>query len=604
MSARDILQNKMEAPLVGGRGKWYDVGVSRRAEPSPGVRDVSFPLEAKKEHAMKRTMFALACAAVCVAGAGPINSVDFEGYTKAGPLLSNGYDDNGGTAGSPYFVYTGSSNSEDGSTVAAHEKEDASTGWEAKSFGSKYLSLSTEGGTLWRSILSAVQTPEEKDGEGNVTKPSEWTTGAATEIPDSGLYIDTMVQFTPTEDGSGLDDLGDDAKLAIWLNVTEGETNLCVRGGMFTGNDAESATYVQSTFTLGTSDGKGADVLPGKWYRLTVKALKLWSLEGAAWTTGFQIWLDGVELILSEQPFAAYETYFDTPSFPDSFSSQEAFEAVVNKKVVLGLTPESVGGYGEVSLSAVGFKGSGAIDDFCVTDEEPSFTAAAVTTVDFVLTWGEGVSGVTYTIEGETSQSATKDAVIKVDPDTKVTVAATPADWYTIADGIGEFTVTQNTTNTITATLSTMNDLHIGGFPANTSVSTTDVKKWADEKSISLSALQSSSYAYNSFLLNTGLLTADPVLTIDDVTVADGKMTITVAAKTSSAEDASAINLENIYGVLHVKTGATLDDMKSTEVPFIVKQGDEKNEDGKLTVTLDVGKFAQVKIGAKPTSAE
>lgn len=562
---------------------------------------------------MKQTMFALACAAVCVAGAETINSVNFEGYANVGPLLSNGYDDSGSAvAATPpetaFFVYEASSSSADGSTVAAHENESASTGWEDKLFGSKYLALSTEGGTLWRSIKHAdVETVTETDGDGNSTSKISWTTGAQQTVPDTGLYIDTMVQFTPTEDGSE-PELGEDAKLAIWLNVTQGEngvstTNLCVRGSVLDADLAsEKVTAEPQVFVL-----SGAQVEPGAWYRLTVKAVKnvLNANAKKEFVSAFQIFVDGKLLSVSAANVATEDfiTFFSedtTQDLPDCLGENAAL--LREGKLIPALKAYTTSD--NSFLSAVGFKGSGAIDDFCVTDEEPSFTAATVTTVDFVLTWGDDVSSVTYTIEGGTSQSATSGEPISVDPNTKVTVAATAAPWYTIAYGIGEFTVTENTTNTITATLSSMNELNIGGFPANTSVSSTDVKGWADDKKISLSALQSSPYAYNSYLLNTDLLTTDPVLTIDDVTVANGKMTITVAAKTSSAENASAINLESIYGILYVKTGDTLDEMKSTEMPFVVKTGDNKDLDGKLTVTLDAGKFAQVKIGAKPQSAE
>lgn len=570
---------------------------------------------------MKQTMFALACAAVCVAGADTINFVNFENYTNVGPLLSNGYDDNGSAveANPPetaFFVYEASSNSADGSTVAAHEKENASTGWTAKSFGSKYLALSTEGGTLWRSIKHAsVETVTETDGDGNSTSKLLWKTGKQQTVPDTGLYIDTMVQFTPTEDGSEPDDLGEDAKLAIWLNVTQGEngvstTNLCVRGcSLDAGESAASATA--KTFVL-----SGAEIKPGTWYRLTVKTVKNIINENfqGEFVSAFQISIDN-QLLSAPEGSVATEGFI---KFYGPIEGTEVEDGLGENAALLRqgkLIPALSGVITDVtvkeelaykpSLSAVGFKGSGAIDDFCVTDEEPSFTAAAVTTVDFVLTWGEDVSSVTYTIGNGEPQPAKSGEPISVDPNTKVTVAATAADWYTIAHGFGEFTVTENTTNTITAILSSMNKLNIGGFPANTSVPSTDVKKWADEKGISLDALQRSLYAYNSFLLGTDLLTTDPVLTIDDVTVADGKMTITVAAKKGEADDGDVINLEGIYGQLYVKTGNTLDDMKSTTGSFnAVETPTDPTGDKKLTVTLDVGKFAQVKIGAKPMSVE
>lgn len=581
------MKKKEWTPLLSAEAENGTIMVSAD-EPNPlrGCGMFRFPLEAKKEHAMKKTMLALACAAVCVAGAEDINSVDFENYTGS-KLMSNGYDDFGNQNSSKaYFTYDTSNGSEDGSTVVAHDKEDAPTGWTEKAFGSKYLALSTEGGTLWRSIKEAVQE----------TETGKWDAITPQEVPaDTGLYIDTMVQFTPTEDGSALE-IGKDAKLAIWLNVATADdgtatTNLCVRGS----NYEVGFTPISTNFTLVTETGENPDIRPGEWCRLTVKALVVYQDEESG-LFGFQIKLNGGDLKL-----AAGSPYANIMDMLSGIELAEDVNSLITAGKIVPILGNSVSLF---ELSAVGFKGSGAIDDFLVTTTAPSYETS-VTSVDFTLTWGEGVSSVTYTIEGET-KTATKDARITVDPTKTVTVAATPADWYKITGGPGEFSVTENTTQTITAELDSLANLGISGF--DSSVSTTDVKEWAGPgpkgHDIPLSELKNNSYAYNSFLLNTDLLTTDPVLTIDDVTVADGKMTITVAAKTSSAEDASAINLEDIYGVLYVKTGDTLDDMKSTEVPFIVKQGDNKNEDGKLTVTLDAGKFAQVKIGAKPQSAE
>lgn len=547
---------------------------------------------------MKKTMFALACAAVCVAGAEPINSVDFES-AAVGLLLSNGYGDDGlseSEGGTPYFVYTASSGSTDGSTVSAHEKEDALTGWEAKSFGKQYLSLSTEGGTLWRSINRAnVMTVTDEEGG---TSSIEWTAGEPQTVRDTGLYIDTMVQFTPTEDGSE-PELGDDAKLAIWLNVAQAEdgtatTNLCVRAG-YADDDGASTSVVPTNYVLTCTK----NIEAGNWYRLTVKTIA--DLSGTGKTEGwdggilgFQIYLDSELLSASEPTFG--EGYIEAVS---GLISEEELTKLSSKT----LFPSLKGNESVWQLSAVGFKGSGAIDDFCVTDEPPSFKTSVAASVDFTLTWDEHVSSVTYTIgngkpTGPTEkEAAERKIVIQVNQDAKVTVNATPEAWYKITSGTGTVEVTQSMTKSIIAQLDSLANLEIIGF--DSSVTASDVEKWAKNKEISLDALKNNAYAYNSYLLNTDLLTADPVLTIDDVTVADGEMTITVAAKKGAEDnDGASIDLEAINGALYVKTGDTLDSMKE----FVVKWDDNTEKDRKRTVTLESGKFAQVKIGAKPPS--
>ena len=127
----------------------------------------------------------------------------------------------------------------------------------------KYLALDTNGSELQRAIPAAGQT-----------------------VAADGTYVDTLVQFTPSESAPTSTDL-DGAKLAIWLGVDSehNTTNLMVAG----------AYYMMSTnYTLsGTYE-------PGTWYRLTVKAIPTLAngAEGQ-YLPGFVIAIDGQTLSIA-----------------------------------------------------------------------------------------------------------------------------------------------------------------------------------------------------------------------------------------------------------------------------------------------------------------
>lgn len=532
---------------------------------------------------MKKMMLALACAAACAASATEWGYVGFENLDVG--LMTYGDPDSVGTSQNLVdgnFLYAASSGSTDNSSVVAYDGAPSLPAGAPKAVGEKYLSLSTEGGTLWRSLNTPTLNADVEVEKGT------WVDGEAVEVPEAGhLYIDTMVQFTPTEDGSE-PEVGEDAKLAIWLNVAEvdgvSKTNLCVRGAVI----AEDGSETPTTFTI----VDGPDVVPGKWYRLTVEMVS--SIDGDAvfgqQVPGFKVSLDGT--VLTADKCTLTDELIETLH---EMELSEVLQDVLAKKVFLPIK-----GLGASALTAVGFKGSGAIDEFLATDATPSFVPT-FTTVEFTLAWGAGVSAVIYTIEGEEAKSAENGTPISVVSGKKVTVAATPVDeWYGITNGVGDFTVSEETTVTVEAGLKPMTELNIPGF-SGSAVSTTDVKRWADGKTpkLALADVKACPFAYQSYLLNTSLLTAAPTLKIDDVAVADDQMTITVSATAGE----TPVDLEDIFGVLFVQTGDTLADM-TTATP-VKKVGDNKQTDGKLTVTLDVGKkFVKASINEDSPGAE
>ena len=293
---------------------------------------------------MKKLTFALACASTFALFAEiTAPKADFEKYTEE--TVANKADPGGQSV---YWLYEDASGSKDGSTVTAYEPAESDQ-------NKQYLNLSTEGGTLWRSLAAG-----DTDGEGIANK-----LGAAQVVPNGGLYIDTMVQFTPTEDGGAPETTGDD-KLAIWLNVNISGgapvTNLMVKAGRVYRDGSEAVEAM--TFVLEGTSG----VVPGTWYQLTVKAIpdvtkSIADGGRSSGVTGYQILLDGKVLSTTATVFDssyinwAYEDWLDDPD-KDLLESGTVFAGLD------GFVTAS-------TLQAVGFKGSGALDNLSISEKEP-----------------------------------------------------------------------------------------------------------------------------------------------------------------------------------------------------------------------------------------
>lgn len=327
----------------------------------------------------KELTFALACASTFALFAVDITpKADFEGYEVDATVAGNP-DPNGAL----HWIYTGSSGSEDGSKVQAYETQ-------TPQYGSKYLSLSTEGGTLWRSLSY-----ENANAEG--------TLGTAQAIPLDGLYIDTMVQFTPTEDGGDPEPDKDD-KLAIWLKVETGEgletpvTNLCVKANAYTLGE-EGPMAAATTFPLVPADGSALSINPGTWYQLTVKAVaNAFKTDENGIIPAFEIRVNGTLMkAASGQPFSADFGEFVAEGLQAANGQNALFPSL-----------QQMGNPGDsITLQAVGFKGSGALDNLAITDEDPHESGGDPT---FEVDWGKDTVTAVW---GETPPTADELAAIQ-----------------------------------------------------------------------------------------------------------------------------------------------------------------------------------------------
>lgn len=327
---------------------------------------------------MKNLTFALACASTFALFAEiKAPPAGFEEY-EAGAKVANAVEPGSQFT---YWLYEGASGSEDGSTVKAYGGDNLAAPTTGDAAGDKYLELSTEGGTLWRSLAEVKQ----------MENGSATLGDAHTIDPEKGLYIDTMVQFTPTEDGGAPDTTGND-KLAIWLNVdSSGVTNLCVKARQVSGANCDGTVDPLGTIYKITN----VVPQPGTWYRLTVKAVS--DLTSYGGFGGFQIFLDNTVLVADKMTVDG-EAY-GTLSGDVDICSEEKLALITGKKVFASLVALT-------ELQAVGFKGSGALDNLAITEAEPQPTPGP----EFAVNWGE--SGVTA-VWGATPPTAAELAAIQ-----------------------------------------------------------------------------------------------------------------------------------------------------------------------------------------------
>lgn len=301
-----------------------------------------------------------------------LNSTGFENYTGA---FNYAKDDTGGTEGLVYWVVTNAAADLSQTVVAdydASEKpEKVPDAFVDATTTNKYLKVDTGSDVLYRRV-------KEVGAE-----------SSAKEIGD-GLYFDANVQFTASDAEPDYDSAD---KLIVWLynDETAGTTNLMITAAV--GQDSLGNPTVITNFV--TSATVNADT----WYRLTVKALK----DNSAHTC-FQVYVNEnlVEATYNEETISTFYSMVR--------SSGE------------GLT-----------ISAVGFKGTGAVDNLVWTTEDP-FPAPVVDDVALTIS----VTGEDAMLAGLTEQVG-DGAASEVNVENPENIVATVDDVITfvakVADG-------------------------------------------------------------------------------------------------------------------------------------------------------------------------
>ena len=365
---------------------------------------------------MKKLLFTFAAAAAFAAmaddpskGANDIDVLGFENFnlsqtaTVSGAVVNRGDD---GTLGLTQWVCNG----DDASLVKTYGGDNATAPSLAlypapfTDGGDNYLALDTNGSELQRYFST------------------DTTNGTPTAV-SGPLYIDTLVQFTPSESAPTSADL-DGAKLAIWLGVVNNVTNLYVQGMQY--SDAEISVSAPVAYKI-------TNVIPqpGTWYRLTVKAIPA-ALSTMGMVSAFTVAIDGTEAVAEQCLLVGDAMDVATGGVGSILTADDL--ALINANKVFG----SMADLTQTGLSCVGLKGTGAIDYFVVTTEEPTLAPPAI---DFTLTWPSGYTAVSYQIGDAAAVAIDGNTTFPIQVPDGATVAFT----FQNADGV---------TKTMTATAS------------------------------------------------------------------------------------------------------------------------------------------------------
>lgn len=212
-------------------------------------------------------------------------------------------------------------------------------------FGSaqnKFLKLETEAGkALWRNLAAEAG-------------------GVATVDAANSYVLDTLVQFTATDEAPTAA-AGD--KFILWLKSDEaaGTTSLMVTSGAIK-DDLGAISSTPVTLALDTP------VVPGQWARVSVKTFKA-ATEGG--NLGFVVYVDGA---VASATAENYKSIVNEGGLPESDLTEQGAYYYTNKQLFFSMIDPEVSG--SKNLSAVGFEGSGAIDDLQIVTaaDAPSFT--------------------------------------------------------------------------------------------------------------------------------------------------------------------------------------------------------------------------------------
>ena len=451
---------------------------------------------------MKKLLIAAALtASVCSFGAN-INAQTFDGEGYA--LEDDAYIVKAAGDASAVTAYGGDNLAVSDKTTAAGGDVNTNT---------KYLNLSTEGSTLWRTIN---EFSSENDVETTATKA----------VAETGTYIDTLVQFTATEEAPTT--FEDGAKLAMWLQATDNgdgtaTTNLYVRGASITVPTDESVlTATAANVAL------DATVEAGTWYRLTVKAVTVAAADTQTPITAFAIYIDGV-LVNPVTSFVP-QAWIDYIRAMEANLESTYFSITDMDLLKTSLVPSvTAGAAGDESLYGVGFKGTGAIDSIAWTDEDLFPSVAPGFTLTIAMSGG--VTAAEYTI-GDVTADVEGGKIAGLEANTVVTVAAkTIADEY-LAPAAQTVTVTADATINLAGVA--FADVTTTGDAAITEGNKNTILAWAKTGGNNVDQVEAAAaagYLSDSYTLNVADLSAEPEIEIVSIVPGDGTTAATVTAK-------------------------------------------------------------------------
>lgn len=328
--------------------------------------------------------------------------------------------DDGTTNGTKYWLYDGKSAAEAEVDTGCVIKEANYTGYKG-----------TKPAIAPASDAKALGIEADK----RLTRTITGVNGGSVDI-GSGIYFDTMVQFTATD--TAPTPVANSDKLIVWLYGSDdaealfgATTGLVVTAGYLqdSANNIEPRNYKVD----------GGVIEPNSWHRLTIKSLDKISNESANAPAGFVVFIDGVAVTSTEAKGVADSAVDSlTPTAAKWGSANQLFPSLVK------------GGSDAASkLTAVDIEGTGMIDNISFTSEAPNF---AVDNPTLVINWGEGITSVTYSIDGATAETATSGQEITLTKaSSTVTINAVYASGYVRGTWLLNGVATELATFTIAA---------------------------------------------------------------------------------------------------------------------------------------------------------
>lgn len=538
---------------------------------------------------MKFTKFALASVAAFglagVASAENLVADGLESWEDLNKSPQTGYSVDGteSEAGQNAVWFGGKDGDE--TKVMAYAAEGAPAAYSGKRPGdldaanNNYLKVSNSD-PLWRMINKYSK--DEMTGDWPTPFPAEDNTNV--EVGD-GLFVDTLVQFTPSED---VPDVEEGSKLIVWMNS---ESNLCVTASKIITEGDDEGTIAVTNFV--TSKQLKANT----WYRLTVKAYDTVLSDGASRNVhAFKVLIDG-KYVSSDDAVAGDDEFNFFPLMKD-----ELEDALAAGEVFFSLSDDST-----ATLAAVGFKGEGLVDDIVVTDVDPFPSGAPAGGIDFTLTWGEGVSAVWYAIDGVESEATKGEEIELEDGEEFAITRATPEAWYTIDPASTNAAPVDGETYTVTATAAATAGAAGVTDEALANWTVAQVKA-AFGDTVTPAAIEDADAPYLDYQFgqDLGTLSEAPDVKITDIAETAGGWDITVQMfKGTDALDietgTGSEGSKTIKAALKVKQAATLAGLASAEPETYELTFDDDKTD--ITVTVTTGSFfkAYVEFAAAPS---
>ena len=251
---------------------------------------------------------------------------------------------------------------------------------------------------------------------------------------DEQVYFDSLVQLTAgdqtsLENATTDNSFPGDARIAVYLAEVEKtdadpEKHLFVKAGQIDENGVISSAF----YDCGTGVSEG-------WHRLTVRCFKDVTRTGKK-IPGYVVYIDGTALKVVEGTAERFGKSADVADFVPKCATLNTNGSLFPS---MEDAPQSQG------IKAVGFAGTGSVDDLIFTETKPSFVTDDQNY--FHLTWDEGVASLSYEVENGTSGTidiaggaTSADIALLADQTTVIKVTVTHKSGF----ANGDWTISNN----------------------------------------------------------------------------------------------------------------------------------------------------------------